>query len=234
MISLVHPLFNPKLILVIFLSVLLQGHLHAEEKVLVGINHSLNQNLPHVVAELKQTLLSTGINISFVVLPAERELISAANGDIAMTSYRQPLAVAQHESLVQIKPAINELSFFLFTVPDQKNVCKLSEEEYKEIDAVGLLGVKLYPTLVYPKFRSGTNVLNFSQVLTMLDKNRAHVSIAPLDVIEQGRQKTGINLHVCEDKPFIKIPFYSYLHKDYLHLKPKIESAYQKVFGQSR
>ena len=62
-----------------------------------------------------------------------------------------------------------------------------------------------------------------------MDK-RADFSVLPMEWIKQVSNKAKNSIHVCDNKPYLTLNFYSYIHKKYAWAIPAIEKSYRNVF----
>ena len=202
---------------------------HAETFI-VGINETLIQNAPTIKDKITSTLNNTGLDLEYRILPAERVLLSLAKGDIAMATYRQPHAMKDFPHLIQIQPKVSKHELFLFTHPDHRSLCELESKAFAEHSIAGVLGTRLFPEFVYPNFKYHSTAMDIQAVVKMVSAKRADFGLWPIKYILKTESETGLDVHICDQAPYLVFNFYSYVHPKYAYAIPKIEAAYRKAF----
>ncbi len=200
------------------------------ESLVVGISGTTARGIPETVATIKAALLSTNLELDIREFPGERSIVLLTQGEIAIDVYRQPAAVAMFADLIQIKPSVGVLEFWLVTHKSNAYLCQLNEAQRSRRTVVGVRGARFYGNYVYDNFLAHEKVNNFSQVLEMIRDKRVDFSVWPVAPLENALKDYGFNAHVCKGKPYLTLKFYSYIHKNYSWAIPKIEKAYREYF----
>ncbi len=197
---------------------------------IVGIAGTIDTGIPTKVSTIKAALMSTGLEFDIRIYPGERSLQLLSQGEIALDVYRQPQAVHSYKNLIQIKPAVDVMKFWLVTHSSAAHLCDINVVEHSKDTVVGVRGVRLFSDYVYPQFIAHEEVNDFSQTLNMVADQRADFSVWPKSRIESELLSPSLNVHICDGKPYLTLEFYSYLHVDFSWALPVIEQAYKKHF----
>jgi len=202
------------------------------QPLVVGVSGTSANGVPEKIEAIKSALLSTGLELDIRVLPGERSIILLTQGAIAMDVYRQPGALAIYEDIIQIKPAVGTLEFWMITHSSTPKLCHLNKGDYDQYSVVGVRGARFFGDFIYDKFSSHEEVNNFSQVLKMVGDQRVDVSIWPIARLKGLPKSAWQNIHICDASPYVTLNFYSYIHKKYAWAIPVIEKAYRKHFPE--
>jgi len=202
------------------------------QPLVVGVSGTSANGVPEKIEAIKLALLSTGLELDIRVLPGERSIILLTQGAIAMDVYRQPEALAIYEDIIQIKPAVGTLEFWMITHSSTSKLCHLNKGDYDQYSVVGVRGARFFSNFIYDKFSSHEEVNNFSQVLKMVGDQRVDVSIWPIERLKGLPKSAWQNIHICDASPYVTLNFYSYIHKKYAWAIPVIEKAYRKHFPE--
>ncbi len=202
------------------------------QPLVVGIAGTSANGVPEKIEVIKSALKSTGLDLDIRVLPGERSIILLTQGAIAMDVYRQPGALAIHEDIIQIKPAVGTLDFWMITHSSTSKLCHLNQNDYSQHSVVGVRGARFFSNFIYDNFSAHEEVNNFSQVLKMVGDQRVDVSIWPIKRLQSLPKSAWENIHICDASPYLTLNFYSYIHKKYAWAIPVIEKAYRKHFPQ--
>jgi len=204
---------------------------HAE-KLIVGINEAIvaHHYSPTTRNKIRSALNSTGLDLEFQALPGERILLSLARGDIAIATYRQARAMKEFPHLIQIQPAIEKRELFLFTTPSKSALCQSETKALSKLSIAGILGARFFPAFVYPNFGSHSEVLSLEAAMKIVDVNRADFGLWSIEGILKTKSDNGLNVHICDEAPYLTLAFFSYIHPKYAFAIPKIEAAYRKEF----
>ncbi len=202
------------------------------QPLVVGVSGTSANGVPEKIEAIKTALLSTGLEFDIRMLPGERSIILLTQGEIAMDVYRQPGALAIYEDIIQIKPAVGTLEFWMITHSSTSKLCHLNKGDYRQYSVVGVRGARFFSNFIYDKFSSHEEVNNFSQVLKMVGDQRVDVSIWPIERLQGLPKSAWENIHICDASPYLTLNFYSYIHKKYAWAIPAIEKAYREHFSQ--
>jgi hypothetical protein len=217
-----------------FLMLFLSPFLNAET-LTVGVNDTVAKNLPEVTSKIKEALKSTGLDFKFLELPGERSFIELSRGKVDIDIYRQDSAVTGLSNVVKIAVPVDNKKAYLFTHPNKSGLCSSDNSELKSYSVGGIHGVRFYEDFVFPRFKSHTEVINFDQILHLIDLQRVDFGVWELGGIAQGEKRTGIKVHICAERPLKEFQFFSYIHIDKVTHLPLIEKAYLKFFsGQNK
>lgn len=208
---------------------LLSSVVHAES-LRVVVAQSVDTNLPEIRERIVRALSSTGYEIELLVLPGNRALLMASRGEVAIDIYRQPSAIASVPNLIALEPQVDEIMFAMIVSKLDPDKCHVDSEQFGEMTVVGRLGIKLYEDYYYPMFASSVTVDNFIQALKVVAKQRVDVSFVTREAFDRAPRELRDELIVC-DTHMKKFPIKSFIHKDYLWAKEKVEAAYRKEFG---
>lgn len=200
------------------------------EKLVVDIQEAFLKSKPQLAEKLKNVLLSTGIEMDILSLPNQRGLVMFEQKRIHMETTRTTVAVASIPDLIQIQPKITEYHGLLVTHTPE--YCHLDAEELSKKSIAGLLGVPSFAKLAYPRFATHEEVASMEQIVQMIASKRVDFTVWAGDEIRKLMADRQLPIVICDDKPFISVPIYSFIHKDYAWAVPKIEAAYKKAFSE--
>jgi len=198
----------------------------AQQVISVGIHEALETYVPQKVQDIKAALASTGLNFEFLVLPNERSIRMALNGDLAIDLYRQPMAMKDHTHMIQVQPAVDKLEFWLYTSSQTPSLCNKTTHPNNTV--VGVLGIHWFEDYIYAGFQQHKVVTRFSQAYKLVSQGHVGVSLLTRSAIELEAKKSGLKVNVCGRQPFLTIKTYSYVHSDYSWVIPQIEQAYRR------
>ncbi len=223
-----------KINLAIIFTMLILSSLSAHsEPLIVGISETIGEGMPHKVKLIKAVLMDAGLEFEFRYYPGERSLQLLSKGDIALNVYRQPSAILDFEDVRQINPAVDVLKFWLITHASTSHLCDIKADEYSKYVVVGVRGARFFSDYVYPNFFDFEEVNHYSQILHMVADKRVDFSVWPKGNIGTGLGGHSMDVHICENSPYLTLRFYSYLHKDFIWALPAIEKAYKKHFKEN-
>jgi len=200
------------------------------EPLVVGVASTTVLGIPQKIATIKGALLSTDLELDIREFPGERSIILLTQGEIAIDVYRQPAAVAMFDDLIQIKPSVGALEFWLVTHKSNAHLCQLTDLQRLQRTVVGVRGARFFDNYVYDKFLAHEKVNSFSQALEMIRDKRVEFSVWPAKSVMNALKDSGLHAYVCKGKPYLTLKFYSYIHKKYSWAIPKIEKAYREHF----
>jgi len=198
----------------------------AQQVISVGIHEALEIYVPQKVQDIKAALASTGLAFDFLVLPNERSIRMALNGDLAIDLYRQPKAMKDHTHMIQVLPAVDKLEFWLYTSSQTPSLCNKTTHSYSSV--VGVLGIHWFEDYIYAGFQQHKVVHHFSQAYKLVSQGHVGVSLLTRPAIELEAKQSGLRVKVCGNEPFLTIKTYSYVHSDFSWVIPKIEQAYRQ------
>lgn len=203
------------------------------ETLKVAVAETAYQNLPQVRGRILEALRQSGFEIELVALPGNRALLAASRGEVAIDVYRQRESIAQVPNLVAIEPPVDRVTFGMITSVDTPAHCDASEAQLGEMSVVGRLGIKLYEEYYYPRFARAESVSDFAQMLKLVAARRIDVSFLTEDAFARMAGAYRERLLFCRGhrKTFT---IHSFIHRDFLWAKPRIEAAYRKAFGADR
>ncbi len=220
----------PLALLTVGLVFVLSKSLSAEPPVslTLGVYQGFTKTYPDLLENLKKAAASQGIALNYKHnLPANRSLMSAANGNLDGDILRQPFAVQGMPSLVQVNVPLQRFEFWVWVLAD--NHCPTSEADLFNFKPVGLLGIK-YFDLVYRLSRVGfEQVTGIPALAKMLKLGRADYSLAGLKSIDLISKGTDIKFKTCFDRPYISLDGFMYLHIKHQALVPLLESAFKPL-----
>ncbi len=208
---------------------LLSSVAHAET-LRVVVAQSVDTNFPEIRARIVRALSSTGYEIELLVLPGNRALLMASRGEVAIDIYRQPSAIASVPNLIALEPQVDEISFGMIVSKLDPDKCHVDREQFGEMTVVGRLGIMLYEDFYYPMFASSVTVNDFPQLLKVVAKQRVDVSFLTRQALDRAPPEIRDQLILCNTH-MKKFPIKSFIHKDYLWAREKIEDAYRSEFG---
>lgn len=200
------------------------------ESLKVAVSSSASKYLPDTVARIVRALNTTGYDIEVSVLPDKRALLWASEGKMAMELYRTPAGIGDIPSLSPIQPPVQSLTFGMITSSKTPEFCTFSKEDLKKLSIVGLLGVEFYDLYFYPQFRTSTTVTDIMIALRLVSMQRADVSFFPQERLSIIPDDLSDQIIVCESN-FETFHFHSFIHKNFLWAKDKIEAAYETEFS---
>jgi len=194
----------------------------------IGVYQGFDTTYPDLLGRLKQTAASRGIQLNYKLnLPANRSLMSAANGNLDGDILRQPFAVEGLTSLVQVNVPLARFEFWVWVLANGH--CPPSEAELVNFKPVGLLGIK-YFDLVYRHSKVGfEQVTGIPAMAKMLKLGRADYSLAGLKSIEFISKSSGIKFKTCFRRPHISLDGFIYLHLKHQALVPLLEEAFKPL-----
>lgn len=182
------------------------------------------------VQRILRALDNSGFEIEVQVLPGNRALSMAASGEFAMDIYRQPQAIAHFPDLIALEPRVDAVTFGMITSKQAPEKCDSDEAQFGKMSVVGRLGIKLYEDYYYPMFAETVTLDNFDQAFRVLAAQRVDVGFLTRDAFDRIEAPLREQLLFCDthEKNF---PIHSYIHRNYLWAKDRIEAAYRKEFG---
>ncbi len=194
----------------------------------LGVYQGFTETYPNLLPQLKKAAASQGINLNYKHnLPANRSLMSAANGNLDGDILRQPFAVEGLPSLVQVNVPLARFEFWVWVLANSH--CPPSEAELVNFKPVGLLGIK-YFDLVYRHSKVGfEQVTGIPAMAKMLKLGRADYSLAGLRTIELISKSSGVKLKPCFQRPYISLDGFMYLHRKHQALVPLLEAAFKPL-----
>jgi len=194
----------------------------------LGVYQGFTETYPALLPKLKQAAASQGINLNYKhQLPANRSLMSAANGNLDGDILRQPFAVRGLPSLVQVNVPLARFEFWVWVLAH--NHCPASEADLVNFKPVGLLGIK-YFDLLYRQSKVGfEQVTGIPAMAKMLKLGRADYSLAGLRSIELISKNSGIKFKSCFQRPYISLDGFMYLHIKHQALVPLLEAAFKPL-----
>ena len=220
----------PLALLTLGLIFILNKHLLAQPPVslTLGVYQGFTQTYPNLLPRLKEAAASKGINLNYKYdLPANRSLMSAANGNLDGDILRQPFAVEGLPSLVQVNVPLERFEFWVWVLAD--NHCPASEADLVNFKPVGLLGMKFFD-LAYRQSKVGfEQVTGIPAMAKMLKLGRADYSLAGLKSIDLISENSGIKFKTCFDRPHISLDGFMYLHIKHQALVPLLEAAFKPL-----
>lgn len=199
----------------------------ADKPIVASTNDFILSFLPENHAQIDVALQAANLNIQHTSLPIRRSLAMLERGEIAIDTFRTPVAVAAIPDLIKLTPVVGRSEFWLIAASPE--LCEIDAEYYPDYPVVGIRGIRLYGSL-YPGFKHHTATKNFTTAWKMLQAEHAYFSVWPQAVIEQFKQG-GETIYVCGNKPYAVFDFYSYVHKSYAWAVPELERSYLEVFG---
>jgi len=194
----------------------------------VGIHEALETYVPQKVQDIKAALASTGLSFEFLVLPNERSIRMALNGDLAIDLYRQPMAMKDHTHMIQVLPAVDKLEFWLYTSLQTPSLC--NKNTHPQNIVVGVLGIHWFEDYIYAGFQQHKVVNRFSQAYKLVAQGQVGLSLLTRPAIKLEAQQSALNVKICGSEPFLTIKTYSYVHSDFSWVIPQIEQAYRRHF----
>ncbi len=209
-------------------ALLLAFNCQAQNVISVGIHESLEKYVPQKVKKIKAALMSTGLYFEFLILPNERSIRMALNGDLAIDMYRQPMAMKDHTHMIQVVPAVDQLHFWLYTSTETPNLC--NKNNHQQNTVVGVLGIHWFEDYIYSGFQDYKVVNRFSQAYKLVAQGQVGLSLLTRTAIELEAKNSGLSVKVCGSEPFLSIKTYSYVHSDFSWVIPQIEQAYRMHF----
>ena len=219
-----------KSLVVNLLIFMLAGLSVCAEPLIVGVNETIGEGMPKKVERIKAALKDADLNFDFREYPWERGFQLLAQGDIALNLYLQPRDEIEFIGLLQVRPAVDVLKFWLITHVSTAQLCNIKKNEFSEYMVVGVRGAHFFSDYVYPNFLAYEEVRHFSQMLNMVADQRVDFGLWPKDSIETGLGGHSMDVHICESQPYLTLKFYTYLHKDFSWALPAIKKAYEKHF----
>ena len=198
----------------------------AAEPIVASSNDFIAFFLPDKYAQIDAALMAAELEIEHTILPVRRSLFMLSRGEIAIDTYRTPVAVADTENIVQLRPAVDSAEFWLVAASPER--CEEAGQAYHNHSIVGIRGIRLFDS-IYPAFKQYSATKNFSSAWKMLQAEHAYFSIWPRAVIEHFKEH-GELVYTCGEKPYARFDFYSYINKDYAWAIPALERSYRQVF----
>jgi hypothetical protein len=214
--------------------VLLWVHSAAYSETLeVVVGNTAYSAFPDTLKKVEMALDFAGIDFNLTVLPDERALNFVTSGRYALAPMRQPGAVQDYPQLHQLLPAVTSTKVKLVVHKDEVALCDKSVDSLKELSVAGVIGSRLFDTHLYPLFKRRFAMNDAASALKMVASKRVDSTFWVFNEINVNgvTDNEAAQLHICQQRYF-EFMFYSYLHKDYLHLKDRIEAAYRQVFTE--
>ena len=203
------------------------------ETLKVAVAEAAYRNLPQIRGRILEALRQSGFEIDLVALPGNRALLAASRGEVAIDVYRQREAIARVPNLVAIEPPVDRVTFGMITSVDTPGHCDAGESQFSEMSVVGRLGIKLYEEYYFPRFARAESVSDFEQMLKLVAARRIDVSFLTEEAFARMAGEYRQRLLFCPGR-HDSFTIHSFIHKDFLWAKPRIEAAYRRAFGSSR
>lgn len=205
----------------------------AEDRLDIAAGQTGYEAFPGEYEKIEQALTLAGIEFSITFLPDERALDSAGRGQYAMLPLRQTVAVEQYSSLIQLLPPVASSKVYIVVNKENAEICNRQLDDLKDYSVAGVIGTRIFEAYIYPLFKKRFALNDHVMAMKMVAAQRADSTVwvgTGFD-IEGLSEREKDSLRLCEDL-YLEFSFYSFLHEDYLHLKDRIEAAYQEVFTQ--
>lgn len=214
-------------------NVIFVGHANANAKVLqVAVSPENRKFFPEVFERVVRALKSTGYDVDLVELPRKRSLHMVMKGEIALELGMTRGLIPQDSGLVQINPPILDITLTMATSSQTPDLCRVSKDNFSGMSIAGVLGSKTFELYYAPKFAESFSVKNYVDMLQMVILQRADVTFVALGTTHLIPDEIKTQLTICGTH-LKNIVAHSYLHKNFLWAKEKIEAAYKIEFGQN-
>ena len=204
----------------------ISGH----QKLIVAVSAENKRYFPAIYQKIIRALNSTGINYSVIELPRKRSFRQLVSGEISMEMGIAEATLTEKHDLIKLQPPVVDLELALVTSINRPELCQLTPEQFKNYDIAIARGSHLLETIYSPMFNQTLAVDNYDTLARMIIAERADVTF--IDRLSSDRLPKDLFEQVifCEthNRSF---RVNSYINKNYLWAKDKIEAAYRKEFA---
>lgn len=205
------------------------AHANAES-LMVAVSPENREFFPETFERVMRALNNTGYDIELVELPRKRSLLMLERGEISMELGMPADVIPEGLDLIQIKPAVVDITITMVTSDQTPEFCEEPEEKFAEMTFANTLGLKFFDIFYAPKFSKSFNLRSYQDMFEMVALGRADVTFVAMKTIHLIPEDIKSRLIICGTH-VTKITSYSYLHKNYGWAKDKIEAAYETEFG---
>ncbi len=207
---------------------LFAAQLHASEfPVTIGV--TAYNNMPGLAEKIVKELQDQGLEATLKVMPGNRALKLLQQGRFALDIIRHEKVVEHYSELRKIPPPVVSLYFSRITSSAAKENCTLPS---KDLTIVGIEGIPAYEGVIVPEFVNITWAPSEESAFRMVSAQRSNVTYWMKNRLHSVRENYAKSLTVCAENE-IEIPLHSYLNEDYEWARPKIEAAYESLFGKN-
>jgi len=206
---------------------LLGAELHASEFP-VTIGNTAYSNMPGLAEQIVKALREQGLDATLDVVPGNRALKLLQQGRFALDIIRHEEVVENYSQLRKIKPSVINLQWSRITSSVAKENCT---KPGKELTIVGIKGIPAFEGVIVPEFMNIAWTATEDSAFRMISAGRHDVTYWMKNRLDSIHKNYAANLTVCVENE-IDIPLHSYLHDDYEWALPKVEAAYEKLFGK--
>jgi len=202
------------------------AQLHAAEFP-VTIGNTAYNNMPGLAERVVKALQEQGLDAKLKVMPGNRALKLLQQGRFALDIIRHAEVVENYSQLRKISPQVINLQWSRITSSAEKENCTLPG---KDLTIIGVEGIPAFEGVIVPEFMSITWAPTEDSAFRMISAQRSKVTYWMKNRLDSVREDYASTLTVCAENE-INIPLHSYLHKRYEWARPKVEAAYESLFG---
>lgn len=190
----------------------------------IGVYQGFNASHPNVKKDMFNALKKEGVHVTFTQeLPAQRSLMSAAQGGLDGDILRQSAATESLPSLLQVPVPLKRFQYWVWIKASK--ACPGSVRDLPNLKPIGILGIK-YFDFAYNQSNVGfEQVTSLKTLADMLKLERADYSIADIKSARQLSTSTGIQLTQCFKRPLVSTYGFLYVHEKHRALIPTLEKA---------